>query len=78
MFTSSLVIEMQMFVYLSLGTQKKKKNQHFWVTVVVLLQNEKPNCLYFVSFPDGRVSTAVKQKQNQPPKTEGNGLHQCV
>ena len=32
---------MQMFVYLSLGTQKKKK-KHFWVTVVVLLQNEKP------------------------------------
>lgn len=80
MFTSSLVIEMQMFVYLSLGTQKRKKKgiQHFWVTVVVLLQNERTNYLYFVSFPDGRVSTAVKQKQNQPPKTEGSDLHQCV
>lgn len=38
------------------------------MTVVVLLQNERTNYLYFVSFPDGRVSTAVKQKQTNRPK----------
>lgn len=76
MFTSSLVIEMQMFVYLSLGTQKKKKKTFLGDSGCAFAKWEA--CLYFVSFPDGRVSTAVKQKQNQPPKTEGNGLHQCV
>lgn len=66
MFTSSLVRDANVCIFVIRDSERKKKNrsQHFWVTVVVLLQNERTNCLYFVSFPDGRVSTAVKQKQN--------------
>lgn len=41
MLTGSLVIGMQMFVYLSLGTQKEKKSRHFYLTVVVVLQKEE-------------------------------------
>lgn len=40
MLTSTLVTGMQMFVYLSWGTQGEKSSQHFYVTVVVVLQKE--------------------------------------
>ena len=79
MFTSSLVRDANVCVFVIRDSGKKKKQQK-----PTFLGDsgcgfaKREDCLDFVSFPDGRVSTAVKQKQNQPPKTEGHGLHQCV
>ena len=43
MFTSSLVRDANVCVFVIRDSEKKKHNrsQHFWVTVVVVLQNER-------------------------------------